>query len=348
MRAASAIMQTLFDSPLATALEVPDMGIVTVLSRQEPSTLGKSDLWADALWQRFGRMRSIALGNDVFDGRMIQGDLDYLSLCRVMATRHRVERTPDLINRNEPAYLKALIQLQGSCCFEQGTQRLELKPGDVVIYGTATAYSVTNPELVEQVMVLIPADKIQLFKSGDRHFTARKLSARAGVGRLVVGLIQSTLEELTECSDSSATDIADSICRLIQDVALEQLDQPGAISLREVMRGRIQSYVERHLGDPNLSIEQIAIRLKCSKRYLYQVFDASDPPLLRYIWSRRLVRAREDLLNVEKRQESVTTIALTWGFSSPNHFGKLFKKEFGMTPSQCREQNPADSCSLTT
>ncbi len=316
------------------------MGIVTVLSRQEPSTLGKPDLWADALWQRFGRMRSVALGNDVFDGRMVQGDLDYLSLCRITATRHRVERTPDLINRDDRAYLKALIQLQGSCCFEQGGQRLELKPGDVVIYGTTTAYSVTNPELVEQVMVLIPANKIQISKGTDRHFTARKLSAHAGVGRLVVGLIQSTLEELTECSDSSATDIADSICRLIQDVVLEQLDQPGAISLREVMRSRIHNYVERHLSDSNLSIEQIAHRLKCSKRYLYQVFNESDPPLLRYIWKRRLERARDDLMNVEKRQESVTSIALAWGFSSPNHFGKLFKKEFGITPSQCRESNP--------
>lgn len=312
------------------------MGTVTVLSRQESATLGKHDLWADALWQRFGQMRSVTLGNDVFGGRMVQGDLDYLSLCRITATRHRVERTADLIAVGERSYLKALIQLQGSCYFEQAEQRLELNPGDVIIYGTSQAYSLTNPELVEQVIVLMPADKIHFSKNNARHFVPRKLSARAGVGRLVVGLIQSTLEELEQCSDRSATDIADSICSLIQDVVLEQLSEPGSISLREVMRNRIHSHVERNLGDPNLSVEQIARRLKCSKRYLYQVFDDSELPLLRHIWKRRLECARHDLMDTKKREDSITSIALAWGFSSSNHFSKLFKKEFGISPSQCR------------
>ena len=47
---------------------------------------------------------------------------------------------------------------------------------------------------------------------------------------------------------------------------MQQLDQPGAISLCKLMRSRIHIYTERHLTDANLAVGQIAIRLNCSKR----------------------------------------------------------------------------------
>ena len=98
-------------------------------------------------------------------------------------------------------------------------------------------------------------------------------------------------------------------------------------------------YVECNLSDPDLSVESIAARLKCSKRYLHQAFDDAGLGLGRYIWKRLLERCKDDLIDANRAGRSLSDIAFAWGFSSLAHFSKAFKQKFGAAPSEFRRRS---------
>jgi hypothetical protein len=67
-------------------------------------------------------------------------------------------RTPQLIRSSDRAFIKVVAQLRGRACFEQCGRKAWLAPGEWSVYDTAQPYSVTNPEAVEQ-LVLLPKDR---------------------------------------------------------------------------------------------------------------------------------------------------------------------------------------------
>jgi AraC-like DNA-binding protein len=102
--------------------------------------------------------------------------------------------------------------------------------------------------------------------------------------------------------------------------------------MRETVRARIQSYIQRNLTDPELTIERIAERMQCTKRYLHKVFNGQRETLNQYIWSRRLELCRARLLQPELARQSITQIAFDCGFSNAAHFSRSFRARFGECP----------------
>jgi AraC family transcriptional regulator, positive regulator of tynA and feaB len=58
----------------------------------------------------------------------------------------------------------------------------------------------------------------------------------------------------------------------------------------------------------------------------------------RLIQARRLEQCERALANPMQADRTVGDIAYAWGFSDLTHFGRLFKKRFGTTPSEYRRQ----------
>lgn len=85
-------------------------------------------------------------------------------------------------------------------------------------------------------------------------------------------------------------------------------------------------------------IEELADKLETSKHHFIRLFTKSvgySP--LKYLTSIKLKKAKEQLTNTNLPLELV---AISCGFSSSNYFSKVFKKEFGLSPTQYREQCP--------
>src|SRR6185312_7882780 len=99
-------------------------------------------------------------------------------------------------------------------------------------------------------------------------------------------------------------------------------------ALCEVLRERVRRYIASHLRAPDLSLDQIARSMHCTKRYLHKVFEDEDVSISKYILDLRLDRCRDALRTVSAKDESITDIALSWGFSNSAHFSRAFHKRF--------------------
>lgn len=99
---------------------------------------------------------------------------------------------------------------------------------------------------------------------------------------------------------------------------------------------RAREAVEAHLDDFNFNVEQLGKAMNLSHSQLHRKLTAltgySAGKFIRYI---RLSKAKDLLQDPEM---SITAIAFDTGFNDPNYFGRVFKQEIGITPTEWKEK----------
>jgi AraC family transcriptional regulator len=94
-------------------------------------------------------------------------------------------------------------------------------------------------------------------------------------------------------------------------------------------------YFADHMGD-RLTLDGVARELNTSPFHFARLFQhGTGVPIHRYL---TLLRLRASLERLMDAREDLTTLALELGFSSHSHFSDLFRREFGVTPSEFRKR----------
>jgi len=98
---------------------------------------------------------------------------------------------------------------------------------------------------------------------------------------------------------------------------------------------RIEAYIDEHFAESSLSVTEIADNMQISTSYMQAYFKKhKNTTLTKYITQKRVDYAKQMLLNTNL---TISTIAVKAGFTDPLYFGKIFKKNEGVTPSKYRD-----------
>ncbi len=108
-----------------------------------------------------------------------------------------------------------------------------------------------------------------------------------------------------------------------REIPLKTLVIPNDLRLHPVL-----DYMMEHLGD-NLRIEQVAAEFGFSVRNLSRLLHASGIRFADYMNHQRVVRAIELFSDGRRTMQQVAYEA---GFSTPNHFNRVFRQVTGMSP----------------
>lgn len=98
---------------------------------------------------------------------------------------------------------------------------------------------------------------------------------------------------------------------------------------------RVLDHIDQHLDD-DLNLEAVSSVAAFSKFHFHRQFRAVfGISLHRYVQLARMRRASQHLVN--GNGESVTNVALTAGYETPDAFARAFRKRFGQSPSSFRK-----------
>jgi AraC-like DNA-binding protein len=309
----------------------------SILTTDHVRPAERAGYWSDIIWRSFGRLRSDTMGGENFSGHITQREYGEVRVSRLDASRHSVVRTAGSKGASDPGYLKLVVQHHGHSVFEQDGRRALLSPGTWSLYDTTRSYTVSSADSVKLDVVLLPRAPLLRGHADLERLLVRCLPADTGMSRIACGLIRSAAEAHTHQRLSDAERGRD-IVRLVRLALLEQAGNPVAVSPRWLLLERIKAHVDQRLPDPALDAEAIALALNCSKRSLHKAFEAESRTLHQHIWAERLERVRRDLENGARDGRSITEIAFAWGFSSPEHFSRIFRARYGLSPREWRMQ----------
>lgn len=120
-----------------------------------------------------------------------------------------------------------------------------------------------------------------------------------------------------------------SLLALLKSSGAKHLVKPKGDAIEMV------DYINRHLFEP-LDVAGIAAAFHVSVAQAERIFKSSTGvPLGRYIKTKRLLRARESILE----GTTAETAARNCGFADYSSFYRLYKKQFGFAPSDKRQLN---------
>src|SRR5882724_1681832 len=252
------------------------MASLALVSTQDATTSHRLDLWCQLVCQVFGRLRSETFGDKSFVGKLEHGQMGDIRVCKLIASRHRVVRTSTFAQLDDRGCLKVVLQKRGRSYFEQNGRSVVLSPGQWSIYDTGRSYTVSNPQSIEQLILMIPREKIFTGRVDLSQRIVRHFPRNTGINRLTYQFIANAFEEMPEIGAEAACGVSDTIAELIRLALLGQPADEGsdesALPLRSVQRDRIRGYIYSHLRDPELSIAEIASAIHCTKRYVHKVF----------------------------------------------------------------------------
>lgn len=141
----------------------------------------------------------------------------------------------------------------------------------------------------------------------------------------------------TIASDGSTLSDADSAiaytCRILEQ-ALEIRDSVARNRYGSIVESVVE-YIENNYSDDDLAISSIAAHVNFSPNHLSTVFrQETGQTLIKYLTDFRLGKAKEMLKCTSLRSSEIGSKC---GYKDPHYFSYLFKKTFGMTPTQYRE-----------
>jgi AraC-like DNA-binding protein len=93
------------------------------------------------------------------------------------------------------------------------------------------------------------------------------------------------------------------------------------------------AYMREHVGDP-ISVDDVAGRVGLSRAHFFSLFRDQLNTTPQVFWS--AVRVEEAIRRLVRRDEPLTSVALSLGFSSPGNFSRFFREHMGVSPSGFR------------
>ncbi len=246
-------------------------------------------------------------------------------------------------NRATAAPVAVVFHSYGRGAISVGQQTCEFADGDISVCDLQTAWSMTLREDFEILLLELPREQL-LGRLGHNRFRLPAVlgpTMAAAATRPVMRTLADNFGVL-EQADLATAEVA--VTELVAG-ALHGETQSDTETITQVQAAhlrRIDAAIEAQLGNPNLTIADIARQNGLSQRYLQRLFECQDTTFSAYVRERRLERCCGDLIDPKYADQSIAKISHRWGFSDQAHFSRIFSATYGISPRDFRKAVPRD------
>jgi AraC-like DNA-binding protein len=291
----------------------------------------RMDYWRSSMSDQFlplmvepagATLRGTIFGHSVAETRFRQ----------IRATAHTFARRGKDIRAQDPEVLHLLFSDRGRSWVEQDGRVSRLSQGDLLFYDSSRPFTFRTDADFESTICLLPKRLLPLSERVRDKHTARPISSCEGVPAAVAALITSMARHSADADT-------------VQQVALQQAmvsmyvallsDDHHAGNPASIHLATSTAFITRNLGNPDLSPSDIAAACNVSLSYLHRIFSTEGMTVAGHLREQRLQAAHHDLASGAVA-EPVTRIARRWGICDAAQFSRMFKKRFGLTPSELR------------
>lgn len=296
-----------------------------------------TDAWESALSGSFGQWRvgqAVASG---FTAHIRKREFDGLRVVECECDPCSGKRAPSLINRGGEPFIGVQVTRSGRERFHLDAEVLEVGAGDLVIWSSEIPAEFTVIERLSKVSLILPWADVQERLPRVARFSGTVLDSRSGIGAVLFSHIDHLARQMELFTDDDQAAVKRATLELLIAGMSHRIEAPQRGLAQRYLR-QLQDYILAHLQDETLSPAGIAAANHMSLRYVHMLFAQANMGVASWIRQQRLERCRQDLESRAFHDVSVSEIAYRWAFTDPSHFARVFRLQYGCSPSEWREQ----------
>lgn len=288
---------------------------------------------------RGGFKTQIAGNEEDFRGRIQRYNLLGVSYSNIETNARALYRGSDAADPDSRYYC-LVHQMRGRSIASQGRRFAALDPGDTVLLSPFESSEFANRGMIRHLSFKIGEGILQTVLEREDSVPMITIRGRTSLGALLSGLVTQIHSRSIDLAsvNSSRPALGMALASLVMPVVRNEADcDKVGDDCADVFNAlSVMRYVDANLRNPNLSPRHIAGALGCSVRHLHRAFDGTGATISSYIKQKRLGASAADLRNPRFTGDTITEIAIRWGFSDISHFSRSFREHFGVAPSDFR------------
>jgi AraC-like DNA-binding protein len=247
-------------------------------------------------------------------------------------------RTQPLLTDGNDDFIFGTI-LSGCSLPSQVGREFRMDAGAAVLLSCGDVGAKDYPVPTEFLTLRIQRRLLNAMAARPEDTLARLIPANTEALRLLVDYVQLTLKNRQLASPELRRLFTAHISDLVALAVGATRDAANIAYGRGMRAARLQAakaFITRNIRRADLSAKAVAIHLGVTPRYVHLLFETEGLSCNQFVVERRLVCAYEMLNDSQRSDRTITAIAFMAGFSDLSHFNRVFRRRFGVTPSEVR------------
>lgn len=208
-----------------------------------------------------------------------------------------------------------------------GRNTTQISPGDLCLLDLASPFDL-EVTTGDTICMVIPRDILPAHVA-DLH----GLSLSGGIGNILADYLLSLRRNLPNLSADEFVHASHATRKMLEACLAPTREsvRQASTELDKILVDRVKTFIDTHLLSPDLSPDRICREMAISRAKLYRLFEPNGG-VMSLIQRKRLLRARNRLIDPVAPRMRISEIAWKHGFVSVSHFTRLFSKTFGCSP----------------
>ncbi|WP_158215394.1 helix-turn-helix transcriptional regulator [Candidimonas nitroreducens] len=330
-------------------MRVPDEPIV--LDTRDIVSAKRFQFWRDFIARRLMAMAMWSTHQPDYIGRVEIHGLD--NACMVFASGDSCGASRGVqeiaCNTGEmPAWL--LMRTNVATHIEHGGRHSDLKPGDLIIIDTRRPYARADSPVDFTILAMpdfLLHDWRMVFDAYAGHCFPSEREWAKPLSGLLAGVSPPLMRSISGHPVLRTMFTKNLVFMLVQMLLHESADfdrefetgtrsEQARINLYNLML----LWIRDHHDDPQLTVTHVAQAFGVSPRYVHKLFAtySEGRKFLAFLQKTRLEHAVQLLIGKADAGSSISDISWRCGFADTSTFGRLFKRNYGVTPGAYRAQ----------
>jgi AraC-like DNA-binding protein len=306
-----------------------------IFSTDEVERRHQLDLWR-ATYEPFNCIEALdgAATADGFAARNEVWPLGGMALLRNIGPPLAFERTLRHIRRDSVDHWVIRVLVAGRSRFRSGEASFELRPFAPMVFSLGEPFG-SDRTKADWVSLYIPRDTFPDLSAGLGLLGPRVVDNASA--RLLADYILALGQRLPLFARSHVPALVEATRSMVASCLLSGLD-PGAVTPQDTAAAqfeRVRAIIRQNIASPSLDPRRVCRLAAMSRSQLYRLFERHGG-VARYVQAMRLRVVHAMLADPSASHLSIAAIAEHMGFHDASAFSRMFRREFGYTPSEAR------------
>ncbi|MEM9257830.1 MAG: AraC family transcriptional regulator [Pseudomonadota bacterium] len=296
--------------------------------------------WHQALCETFTELLPEMAYDDSCNGLIETVNYADLRISRITADAQRVHRGDQQIRRAGSDMIKFNVHIGGTGRVLHQSGTTELAVGDCMLVDPNQPYVLEFNSAFRQLCVQIPAWSLrERLEMPLETALGKRLSLVDRSGSVLRSALELMLEKAAETTRTSSS-YSELFLQVLSHTLAESLRPEQSTACRAPAMHRLIVDLRHYLGcnfrNYDIGPAQAASHLGCSVRNVHKICHSEGTTFGKLVLDARLTAVARALASSGNAR--ISELAFNSGFNDISHFNKVFRRRFGVSPTEFRRQ----------